>query len=110
MIARLDNGNLIPCPIQAPDGSGRWHTNMPRYYEQHPDMAAEDGYYPVQRTDKPADGDYLPSWTLQEVEGVMMIVQVWTPYTPAPEPEDPVTARLDMIEECLLELSEVIYA
>ena len=39
-----------------------------------------------------------------------MIVQIWTPYTPQPEPVDPITERLEMIEECLLEISEVIYA
>lgn len=105
MIARLTDGRLFPCPQHGQDGSGRLHTNLPLYYEKHPDAASQDGYYPVQYTDKP-DGDYTSGWELQN--GV--IVQVWTAYTPEPEPVDPVAERLDMIEECLLELSEVIYA
>ena len=109
MIAKLVNGYPVPCPKKGADGSGSFHTNLPLYYARHLDVAAEDGYYPVQYTDKP-DGDYLPSWELQEVEGVTMIVQLWTPYTPQPEPVDPITERLEMIEECLLEISEVIYA
>lgn len=109
MIAKLTNGIIYPCLIHGMDGRDRMHTNLPLYYEHNPDVAVVDGYYPVQYTDKP-DGDYLPSWELQQINGVLTIVQVWTPYTPEPEPEDPVAARLEMIEECLLELSEVIYA
>lgn len=109
MIAKLINGYPVPCPKHGEDGSGNHHTNLPRYYENHPDAASDAGYYPVRYTDKP-DGDYLPSWELQEVEGVTIIVQLWTPYTPQPEPVDPITERLEMIEECLLEISEVIYA
>lgn len=105
MIARLSQGRLIPCPKQGRDGYGSLHSNLSGFYERHPDIAAEDGYYPVRYTEKPA-GDYLPSWKFVSGE----IVQIWTEYTPEPEPEDPVTARLDMIEECLLEISEVIYA
>jgi len=85
MFAQLENGVLYPCPQHGCDGGGRPHTNLRRFYERNPDIAVQDGYYPVTHTDKP-DGDYLPSWELQEVEGVTMIVQVWTPYTPQPEP------------------------
>lgn len=105
MVAKLQNGLLVPCPKNGTDGNGILHTNLLRFYENHTDTAAEDGYYPVRYTDKP-DGDYLPSWELRGSE----IVQVWTTYTPEQELEDPVASRLDMIEECLLELSEVIYA
>ena len=109
MIAKLANGHPVPCPQKGADGSGKMHTNLPLYYARHLDVAAEDGFYPVQYTDKP-DGDYLASYEMQEVEGVTMIVQVWTPYTPQPEPVDPITERLEMIEECILEMSEIIYA
>lgn len=105
MIARLSQGNLVPCPRQGRDGYGKLHTNLSGYYERHLDLAAEDGYYPVRFTDKP-DGDYVSSWIFSSGE----ILQVWTPYTPEPEPEDPVAARLEMIEECILEMSEIIYA
>lgn len=105
MIAKLENGKLVLCPKQGRDGRGGLHTNLPRYYEHHVAVAADDGYYPVVYTDKP-EGDYTQSWELQNGD----IVQVWTPYTPEPEPEDPVAARLDMIEECILEMSEIIYA
>ncbi len=108
MIARIISGNIFPCPRQG-YANGTYHTNLPRYYGNHPEAAAEDGYYPVRYTDAP-DGDYLPSWSLQEDGGALRIVQGWAPYTPQPEPEDPVAARLEMIEECLLELSGVLYA
>ena len=105
MIAKLVNGYPVQCPKRGEDGAGVYHTNLPRYYETHPDAAAAAGYYPMMYTDKP-DGDYAPLWELQNGQ----IVQVWTEYTPQPEPEDPVATRLEMIEECLLELSEVLYA
>ena len=105
MIARLENGNIIPCPMNGQDGSGRQHSSLSLYYEKHPDIAAQDGYYPVRYTDKP-EGDYQSSWELQNGE----IVQVWTPYTPEPEPVDPYAERFEFIEECLLEMSEAIYA
>ncbi len=98
MIAKLVSGNLVPCPAQGVDVSGRMHTNLPRYYETHTDAAAEDGYYPVQYTDKP-EGDYVSSWELQTVDCVQTIVQVWTPYTPEPEPmpvPDPYQMRADI--------------
>ena len=105
MIVKLVDGKLVPCPKTGKDGRGIPHTNLPLYYERNLDTAEEDGFYPVQYSDKP-DGDYLPSWELQSGR----IVQIWTPFTPEPEPEDPVAARLDMIEECILEMSEIIYA
>lgn len=108
MVAKLENGVLYPCPQHGCDGGGRYHTNLPRFYEHNPDIAVQDGYYPVTHTDKP-DGDYLPSWELQEVEGIMQIVQVWSPYTPEPEPADPITERFEFIEDCLLEISEKLW-
>ena len=94
MLARLINGCTVPCPKQGTDGSGSFHTNLPLYYARHLDVAAEDGYYSVRQTDKP-DGDYRSSWALQEVEGVMQIVQTWTEYTPEPGPVDPIMERMD---------------
>ena len=88
MIAKLTNGRLVPCPRQGRDGRGGLHTNLPLYYERHADAAERDGFYPVVYTDKP-EGDYRSSWALQEVEGVMQIVQTWTEYTPEPEPPVP---------------------
>lgn len=104
MIAKLVNGTLYPCPRRG-SANGSYHTNLPKFYENHPSVAVSDGYYPVRYTEKP-EGNYTPSWQLINNE----IVQMWTPYTPEPEPEDHVAARLEFLEECLLELSEVIYA
>ena len=81
MIARLIDGNMIPCPKQGRDGRGGLHTNLQTYYEKHLDKAALDGFYPVRYTDKP-EGDYKSAWELINGE----IVQTWTPYTPQPEP------------------------
>ena len=104
MIAKLANGVIYPCPKKGRDGTGRMHTNLPLFYEKHPTSSVSDGYYPVRYTDKP-DGDYISSWELQNGE----IVQVWTEYTPQPEPQT-IEERLDMVEECILEMSEIIYA
>ena len=94
MIGKLENGAMRPCPKSGLDGSGVMHTNLAAFYEKHADTAAEDGFYPVQYTDKP-EGNYLPSWELIGGE----IVQVWTEYTPQPEPEpapDPFQMRADI--------------
>ena len=104
MIARLSQGSLIPCPKQGRDGYGKLHSNLSGFYERHPDIAAEDGYYPVRFTDKP-DGDYVSSWIFSSGE----IVQVWTPYTPEPEPVDPIIERFEFIEDCLMEISEKLW-
>lgn len=93
MIGRLENGNMIPCPKSGTDGNGILHTNLPAYYEKHLDIAAADGYYPVRYTEKP-EGNYIYSWELQS--GV--IVQVWSPYEPQPEPPyvDTIKLRADV--------------
>lgn len=85
MIAKLINGCPVPCPKQGADGSGNYHTNLPRFYENHLEIAADDGFYPVVYTEKP-EGNYLPSWEIQTIESVQKIVQIWTEYTPTPEP------------------------
>ncbi len=98
MIAKLINGYPVPCPKHGEDVSGRYHTNLPKYYETHLDEAAEDVYYPVVYTEKPI-GNYIESWEMQTVEGVMSIVQIWTEYTPQPEPmpvPDPYQMRADI--------------
>ena len=85
MIATLVSGNLVPCPKRGTDGNGKFHTNLPLYYEHHLDVAMSDGYYPVKFTDKP-EGNYRESWNIQLDDNVMKIVQIWTEYTPEPEP------------------------
>ncbi|MBQ7541354.1 MAG: hypothetical protein IJT44_03570 [Clostridia bacterium] len=104
MIAKLENGRLTVCPKCGRDGGRTMHTDLPKYYERNPAAAAEDGYYPVRYTEKP-EGDYAPTWELQNGE----IVQVWTAYTPQPEPPT-AEERLDTVEECILEMSEIVYA
>lgn len=98
MIAKLVNGYPVPCPKTGADGSGKYHTNLPKFYENHLGIAADDGFYPVQYTEKP-DGDYLASWELQTTQNGTMIVQIWTSYTPEPEPmptPDPYQMRADI--------------
>lgn len=84
MIAKLSGeGRLIPCPQIGVDAFGRVHTNLRRFYELFPGVAARDGFYPVRFTDKP-EGNYVDSFELRDNE----IVQVWTEYTPEPEPPE----------------------
>ena len=43
MFARLEEGRLQSCWKKAGhDGSGRFHTNLPLYYEKNPEKAAEE--------------------------------------------------------------------
>lgn len=105
MIAKLVSGNLVQCRKYGRDGSGRVHTDLPSYYAAHLDEAAVDGYYPVRFTERP-EGDYKAIYELIDGE----IVQGWEEFTPEPEPADPVEERLDMLEECILEMSEIVYA
>ena len=98
MFARLEEGRLQSCWKKAgQDGSGRFHTNLPLYYEKNPEKAAEDGYYPVEHTPQPEEereGFYWsPRWELQEIEGVTKIVQVWHAEEIPPEPVDPLEER-----------------
>lgn len=51
MLAKLLNGKWVPCPKQGRDGRGGLHMDLPRFYTDNPHRAAEDGYYPVQRSD-----------------------------------------------------------
>lgn len=85
------------CPLHGADGLGRMHTNLPLFYGKHQEQAAEDGYFPVVYTERP-EGYYTPSWELQEIKGVKKIVQVWTEYTPEPEPPmiEPEKLRADV--------------
>lgn len=98
MIAKLVSGNLVQCRKYGRDRSGRVHTDLIGYYEKHLGEAAEDGYYPVRFTERP-EGDYKAIYELIDGE----IVQGWEEFTPEPD-------RLEMIEECILEMSEIIYA
>lgn len=97
MIGRLKNGKLIPCPKQGRDGRGGLHMDLPRYYRNHPQRAAEDGWYPVRYVKRPP-GDRAMGWTLRDGE----IVQIWTVPAAQPETDDPILERLDRIEDCLL--------
>ncbi len=103
MIARLADGKMIPCPKQGRDGRGGLHMDLPKYYAEHPQRSAADGYYPVQFTTRPA-GDRAMGWTLQRGR----IVQTWT--QSAPQPQDPILMRLERIEDCLQRISETIGA
>ena len=105
MIAKLTDGRMVPCPKQGRDGRGGLHTNLPQYYLNNPQRAAEDGYYPVRHTAHP-EGSFTMGWSLQDGT----IVQTWTAAAPEPEPEpepeDPTLARIGLVEDCLLEMSK----
>ena len=99
---KLEDGRLHLCPTFGADGQGRLHTNLPKYYEK---AADRDGWLEVVYTDAPSDGEYRPVYTEQDGR----IVQSWQPVEPQPEPVDPVAERFEFLEDCLLEMSEVVY-
>ena len=98
---KLADGRLHLCPQSGADGQGRLHTNLPKYYET---AADRDGWMEIVETDRPA-GDYTPVYTVEDGR----IVQRWQEVEPQPEPVDPVMARIEFLEDCLLEMSEVVY-
>ena len=77
---RLENGILKRCPRYGMSG-GRMHTNLPRYYDNHPDRAYTDGWKELVLANKP-DGVYWPSYT---VDG-NQVVERWM-HIDEPDPE-----------------------
>ena len=106
---RLEHGILKRCPRYGMSG-GLMHTDLPRYYANHPDIAYTDGWLQLVTTDKP-DGAYTPSYT---VDGDK-VVQSWTPVEQDPqEPTiedkvDDLSARMEVTEGALLELADEVY-
>ena len=98
---KLTDGRLHLCPLRGADGQGRLHTDLPRYYER---AADRDGWLEVVETEPP-EGDCTPVYDAENGR----IVQRWQAAEPQRD-EPTLEDRLDMIEECLLELSEVLYA
>lgn len=95
--AKLKNGILKRCPRYGVSG-GLMHTDLPRYYANHPDRAYADGWKELVLANKP-DGAYWPSYT---VDG-NQVVESWTPIEQ--EPQEPTieeqvaqnTANIDYI-------------
>ena len=106
---KLENGVLKRCPRYGMSG-GLMHTDLPRYYANHPDIACADGWLQLVLADKP-DGAYTPSYT---VDGDK-IVQSWIPIEQDPqEPTledkvDDLSARMEVTEGALLELADEVY-
>ena len=105
---RLENGILKRCPRYGMSG-GRMHTDLPRYYENNPDIAYADGWLQLVTTDKP-EGACTPSYT---VEGDK-VVQSWTPIEQDPVPTledkvDDLVQRMEVTEGALLELADEVY-
>ena len=105
MVAKLASEKMIPCPKQGRDGRGGLHMDLPRFYRENPHRAAEDGYYPVRHTKRPA-GDPVLRWTLRSGE----IVQVWSPRAAEQDADDTVCARLGRIEDSLQKILAAVSA
>ena len=106
---KLENGILKRCPKSGKVGK-LMHTNLPLYFENHPETAYAEGWRELITTDKP-DGAYTPSYT----EDGNQVVQTWTPVEPVPqEPTledkvDDLSARMEVTEGALLELADEVY-
>lgn len=97
---KLADGRLHLCPQSGADGQGRLHSNLPKYYET---AADRDGWMEVVEMDRP-QGDCAPAYAVENGR----IVQRWEAVDPQPD-DDPILARLEFLEDCLLEMSEVVY-
>ena len=106
---KLENGILKRCPRYGMSG-GLMHTNLPRYYANHPDRAYAEGWRELIMTDKP-DGAYTMSYT----EDGDKVVQSWTPVEPVPqEPTledkvDDLSARMEVTEGAVLEIANKVF-
>ena len=98
--AKLEQGTIRHCPSRGRDGVGRYHTDLPRYYET---AADREGWLELVET-APPEGDYRAVYT--ETDG--RILQSWEPVTVPPEPT--LEERVDLLEEAVLEMSETVYA
>ena len=105
---RLENGVLKRCPRYGMSG-GLMHTDLPRYYANHPDIACADGWLQLVTANRP-DGACTPSYT---VDGDK-VVQSWTPVEqePAPTLEDKVddlSQRMEVTEGAVIEIANKVF-
>ncbi|MCR5484962.1 MAG: hypothetical protein K6F09_05155 [Clostridiales bacterium] len=103
-----ENNDIIYCPKQGVSKTdGRYHTDLPRFYAQHSDIARADGYYVLTETEQPERAGYhaVPTYVL---EG-NTVVQHWT-LIPDDPSEPTLEDRVETCEEAILELSETVYA
>lgn len=112
MYAKLVNGTLRSAPKKV-------YYNGKIMFNPPDDVLREMGYFPVTYTDMPTDvpsgKHYESHWEQTDAE----IVQVWTlvDNTAEPEPEVTQEERIEALEsqnqmlvECLMEMSETVYA
>ena len=112
MYAKLVNGTLRSAP-KTVNYNGNTILNPPE------EILLGMGYLPVTYTDMPTDASngqhYEPSWSQTDTE----IVQVWTLVDNPAEPEPEVTqeeriealeSQNQMLVECMMEMSETVYA
>ena len=112
MYAKLINGTLRSAPKKV-DYNGKIIFNPTE------EILLELGYLPVTYTDMPTDAPdgqhYESSWKQNDTE----IVQAWTLIENPAEPEPEVTqeeriealeSQNQMLVECLMEMSETVYA
>lgn len=112
MYAKLMYGTLRSAPNKV-DYNGKTIFNPPE------EILLDMGYFPVTYTDMPTDAPdgkhYESSWSQTDTE----IVQVWTLVDNPAEPEPEVTqeeriealeSQNQMLVECLMEMSETVYA
>ena len=104
----IDEHNISYCPKQGmSETDGRYHTNLPKFYSQHPDIAHADGYYTLIETDPPQEEGYhpVPSYAIDGDN----IVQSWT-LVPDDPTEQSLEDRVETCEDSILELSEIVFA
>ena len=107
--AKLENGILKRCPRYGMSG-GLMHTDLQRYYANHPDIACADGWLQLVTADKP-DGAYTPYYT---VDGDK-VVQSWTPIEQEPqEPTledkvDDLSQRMEVTEGAVIEIANKVF-
>ena len=106
--AKLENGILKRCPRYGMSG-GLMHTDLPRYYANHPDIACADGWLQLVLADKP-DGACTPSYT---VDGDK-VVQSWTPIEQDPVPTledkvDDLSQRMEVTEGAVIEIANKVF-
>lgn len=81
--AKLVNDSLVNCPKSGESNYDHHvHSNLVKFYTDHPEAASFDGWFEFIETEKPVDGTYVSYYEIQNGK----IYKLWKKI-PDPKPE-----------------------
>lgn len=104
---KYENGILLRCPKSGTGGKS-YHSDLPLYYNNHPDKAYADGYLELVETERPA-GNCIPRYTVVGSQ----LVQSWEMLPdpePVPDPFEQIRADIADLTDAILDMSAAVYS